>query len=625
MAIVIAVSALMVVVVSPVAAQGPVKPQNPDLVVNSSVDYVVDTEAGSVLVDIEYVLVNATADIPLTEFDEVLPLTAKDIVVRSGNQPLGAVRVGTSGDFGSWIIPLVTVLRPGRSVKVSLTYTLSSDSQGIADSSVVINPAFVSLPVSALGGPSALHSVRVSLPSSFHVVDAPGFVAEDSTVSLVLDDSGVLAPYSMVVVLATDTSMLTSASLADLGVELVVKSWPGHESWVRAVSDASASIVPQFTEWFGPPPMDSIDVLEGPLKAYPDTVVATPVNGRATLVIDESADIGVLGRQLARAWIGTALPEVSWFGPAAVDAFGTAAARFHDPDASGADSTQPGFDSAAHDLLDALVAEIGGAKLAGVMSSVEEGAFTYPGPGAADADPLAPDWRTLLDALRIEGGSDKAHSQFRQVLTDPADIDALDQHAIALASFDKLTGEAQGRQLPIWLRSPLAEWDFATFEARRAEAEATLLDADALAEEGAVAGIDLGDLVKNSFELATDGMADTNALIADQRSALEALVETRRVTDSNSGLLSNIGLMGTDVTARRSEIEGSFAAGRFEMTRQLSDDLIKKIEGSNARGVLRVVVPSVVVMAVGFAVVEVVRRRKSRSIGADEEPAEVRA
>jgi len=117
-------------------------------------------------------------------------------------------------------------------------------------------------------------------------------------------------------------------------------------------------------------------------------------------------------------------------------------------------------------------------------------------------------------------------------------------------------------------------------------------------------------------------MDDTNALIADQRSALEAVIETARVDDANSGLLSRIGLIGTDVAARRSEIEGSFAAGRFDITRRLSDDLIKKIEGSNGRGVFRVLVPTLALAGIGFAVAEVVRRRRSGSAGVGEEPAE---
>jgi len=606
--------AFTMLAVSPVAAQGPIVPQNPDLVVNAATSYVVDSLSGSVAVDIEYVIVNTSADVPVTEFEQRLPLAASDLVVKSGSQLLGAVRVGTSGDTGSWIIPLITVLRPGRSVDVSLAYTLRSDAPGGADSKIVINPAFVMLPVSASGSTAALHAVKVTLPPGFDVVDAPGFVAGESTESLELNDSGVLAPYSPVVVLAVDTAMLASSSLADLGVAVEVRAWPGHDGWSRRMSEAANSIVPQLAAWFGAPPMDAIEVIEGPLAAYPDTVVATPVNGTSTLVIDESADTGELGRQLTQAWIGVVLPEIPWFGPAAIDAFGTTAARLFDSEASGPDSTASGFNTDAHEVLDSFIAEIGGAKLASVVASVEAGEFTYPGPGAADADPLPADWHTLLDALRIKGGSIRTDNLFRQVLTDPAEASAIDQHAIALASFNKLVEQARGWPLPMWVRAPLAEWDFATFESRRSEAEATLVDSAALLEEGAVAGVDLGDYVKNSFGRGAGGMADTNALIADQRTGLEAVVETRRVIDANSGLLSRIGLIGTDVAARRSEIEGSFAAGRFEITRQLSDDLIRKIDSSSARGVLRVVIPSVLVAAIGFAAVEVVKRRRSWSV-----------
>jgi len=618
----VVLSALTMLVVSPVAAQGPVVPQNPGLVVNAATTYVVDPLSGSVAIDVEYVIVNTSADVPVTEFQQLLPLAASDIVVKSGSQPLGAVRVGTSGDTGSWIIPLVTVLRPGRSVEVSLAYTLRSDAPGGPDSKIVINPAFVMLPVSASGSNAALHAVKVTLPLGFKVVDALGFVADNSTELLDLNDSGVLAPYSPVVVLAVDTSMLKSSSLADLGVAVEVKAWPGHDSWERLMSEAANSIVPQLAAWFGAPPMDAIKVIEGPPAAYPDTVVATPVNGTSTLVIDETADVGELGRQLAKAWIGGVLPEIPWFGPAAIDAFGTTAARSIDPEVSGPDSTGPEFNSSAHEVLDSLIAEIGGAKLASVVVSVEAGEFTYPGPGTADADPLPADWHTLLDALRIKGGSIRADHLLRQVLTEPADVSAIDQHAIALAAFNKLTDQARGWPLPMWVREPLAMWDFATFESRRSEVESTLVDSDSLLEEGVAAGVDLGEYVRNSFGRGAGGMADTNALIADQRSGLEAVVETRRVVDANSGLLSRIGLIGTDVAARQSEIEGSFSAGRFEITRKLSDDLIQKIDSSNARGVLRVVIPLASAAAIGFAVAEVVKRRRSRSVRRGEEASE---
>ncbi len=616
---VVAVLMLLMASTMPALAQPTVRPDNPDVIVNASTRYVFDAEAGSVSVSVEYLLVNSSTDVPVTQLNESLPVAARDIEVRSGSQPLGAVRIGTSGNTGNWIIPLVTVLRPGRSVNVSLNYTLLTDDPSDPESTVVINPAYISLPVSSVGGPDGAHSVEISLPAGFTVIDSPGFVETDSPDSLVLTDAGASAPYSQVRILATNTSNLMKTAVRDLGVEIDVKGWPDHSAWSRLMSDATSSIVPQLTDWFGPPPIDVIEIIEGAADAYPELVVGEPLDGRVSLVITPTSDAGDLGRQLAGVWMGTVLPDVPWFGAAAIDSFGTTVARAFDPEASSPDETAVGFDSTAHVVVDSLLGEIGGGNLAGVISAVEAGEFTYPGPGADTADPLPSDWHTLLDTLRNRGGSVNAESLFRQMLTELSDLDSLDQHTSALTRYDKLTSEAGGWKLPIWVRLPLAEWDFDRFDARRVEIETTLTDAAVLSEEGDTAQIDLGEYVKNSFERATTGMDDTNSLIADQRAALDAILETRLVIESNSGLISRIGLIGTDVAARRSEIEGSFRAGRFDITRELSRKLIKTIEGSGARGVLRLVIPSLVITAIGFLIAEVVKRRRSGSVSGGKE------
>jgi len=621
-AAVVVVSMLLTGLITSASAQSDPRPQNPDLVVNAATTFVVDSEAGSVSVSVEYLLVNTTSDVQVTQFSENLPLAARDIVVQSGSQPLGAVRIGTTDDLGNWVIPLVRVLRPGREVNVSLSYTLLGDDPADPESTVVINPAYVSLPVSSVGGPDGAHSVEIFLPSEFSVVESPGFVETDSFDALVLTDSGASAPYSRVGILATDLSMLEVGSLPDLGIEVDVKGWPDHLAWSRLVSDATSSIVSQFTNWFGPPPVDSIEILEGSADAYPDPGVGEPANGRVSLVVSPSVDAGLLGRQLARLWMDPVLPEIPWFGEAAIDSFGTTAARVVDPAASSPDDQIDGFDLNAHVLVDSVMARIGGDKFAVVIEAVGAGVFTYSGPGADNAEPLPSDWHTLLDTLSAIGPSVDSENLFRQVLTDPSDLDALDQRAVALVNFRSLIRDSRGWELPIWVRSPLAKWDFDTFDTRRLEAAATLTDSQLLSDEAAAAQIDLGEYVRSSFEGAEAGMDNTNSVIADQRSALEAIVETDRVIESNSGLISRIGLIGTDVVARRGEIEGSFAAGRFDIARELSQSLIKTIEGSGARGVLRLVIPLAGVAAIGFVVAEVMRRRKSGSVSGGEETVE---
>ncbi len=606
---------LITALAAPALAQSVTRPDNPDLLVDASTHYTVDPEAGSVSVKIDYLLVNTTVDQQVTEFDEVLPDVASDVTASFRGRSLNVLRVGAFGGISTWRIQLPSVLRPGRSVKLVLLWSMVGEDPSEPGASVLINPAFVSLPVASVGGVGSLHAVDVTLPLGFRVIDAPGLTPISDTGAVRLGDSGTLEPYLSTTLMATRPTALLPRPVTGLDTTVDLLGWPGDAQWSAAVGKAVKAMVPQLTQWLGVPPVDSIEIREGPAEAYPEVRPGAVVARNVTLVIDSSADTGALGRRLAGIWLGSVLPDVDWFGPAAIAVFGTRAAQMFDPLASGPDETAAGFDRTAYSVVDSLVGEIGADGVAEVMTLVSHGAFTYPGPGDSTVAPLPADWKTLLDTFEGIGGSKKASELFRRVITDPADVSALDERASARADFATLQNLAAGWELPIWIRRPMAEWDFATFEVRRAVVNKTLAERDDLIESATVAGLDVGDIARTAFENETEGMAATNAVIKDQMSALKAIIEADRVINSNSGLISRIGLIGTDVASQRAGISVAFAAGEFDKARVSSDSLIKTIEGSNAVGILRIVVPAVVVLAVGLAAGELSRRRGRRSGG----------
>ncbi len=610
---------LVAVLASPALAQSTARPENPGLLVDASTHYIVDPEAGSVSVNIDFLLANTTTDQQVTEFDEVLPEVASDVAASFRGRTLDVSRVGTVDGVSTWRVQLPSVLRPGRTVRLTLSWSMVSEDPAESGASVLINPAFVSLPVASVGSAGSLHAVDVTLPLGFRVIDAPGLTSISDTGAVRIGDSGALDSYVTTTVVATRLAALVPRRVAGLEMAVDVLGWPGDGRWSTEVVNAVKVMVPQLTEWLGTPPVDSIEIREGPAGAYPEVKPGAVVERSATLVVDSSADMGVLGRQLAGMWLASALPEIDWFGPAATAVFGTRAAQMFDPLATGPDETAAGFDPVAYSVVDSLVDEIGADGVAKVIPLVSSGSFTYPGPGDSTVGRLPADWRTLLDSLEEIGGSKKASDLFRRVMTDPADVSALDERASARFDLANLRKLAAGWELPIWIRLPMARWDFATFEVRRVVVDNTLAERNTLTESATAAGLDVGNFVRTAFESETDGMTTTDAVIEDQKSALSAVIEADRVVDSNSGLISRIGLIGTDVAAERAEISAAFEAGDFERARESSDALIGTIDGSNAVGILRVVIPAVIVLAVGSAAGELVRRRGRKSGGGGSE------
>lgn len=605
--------ASLIPLASPVAAQTHLQLHNTDLVVNAATHFDVDPAAGVVAVHTDYLLSNTSTEQRLTEFDELLLDVASDVSATSRGQTLDVLRIGAADGLATWRIQLPSALRPGRDVELSLTWSIAGGDPASGAYETLINAAYVSFPVVAVGGPGGEHSVDVTLPRGFRIVDAPGLTSTPSSDAVVLSDSGSLDTYAPVTVVATNPSALVPRRVADLDVAVDLLGWPGDAKWANEVTDAVGTIFPQLTEWLGMSPVETLEIREGSPDIYPELTPGMVVEGGTSLLVDWSPDLGLLGRQLAAVWLNGSLPEIDWVAAAAADVLGTRAAQVFDPLVEGPAADAADSNAVAYGVVDSLVGEIGESEFSQVMSLVADGAFTYPGPGAETIGPLPVDWRTLLDNLEGVGGSTQAANLFRRIETDPAHLSALDKRDSALIDLQSLEDLASGWALPIWIRLPLARWDFGTFEARLPVIENTLSQRDALSDEALAAEIDLGDFVRVAFESESHGMTVTDAAIADQVSALDRIVEAERVVDSNSGLISWIGLIGTDVAAKQSGIRASFESGSFDTTRELSDELVSTIEGSNAAGVLRVFIPGAILLLVGLGAGDLVRRRQGRS------------
>ncbi len=605
---------------TPALAQEVAVPANESLSVDASIRFEVDPDAGSVVVEVDYVLTNTSDDQNVSEFNEHLPEDATGIEASSRGGSLDSFLVALIDDRDVWRISLASPLRPGRSTELFLTWVVSGDDPSNSSARYLVNPAYVSLPIFGVGGVGDLTSVEVSLPSDFQLVEPVGFQlsnepeADSDDGRLRLTDGGRMIPYESATVMAVNDGGFMMRLIGDTDIEAVIMGWPGHNAWSTAMALGVRSMVPQLENWLGLPVLDVFEIREGPESAFPDLVAGSVVDGRLLAIVAPGADSASLGRQLSAAWFDAVLSDVEWFRVAAAEVYGTQAAQLMDPSPTALSADPSDESQLEYSVVDSLYAEIGPTAMADVIAQVIDGGFTYPGPGADQADALPGDWRTLLDAFEGIGGSSQAAELFKLIDVDSEGLSGsvnIDERAAARAVLGDLEDLAAGWELPIWVRLPMAQWEFDIFASRRIEVETTLAARNVLRESAVESDLDLGEFVRESFETASDGMAAVDALIESQSEALEAVLEVTEVVESNSGLISRIGLIGTDVDAELDRIRSMFESGEFTEAIERSHALTDTIEGSNAVGILRVVIPAVVVIAIVAGMIEIFRRRRS--------------
>lgn len=558
-----------------------------ELTVVAAAVYEVRPEAARVEAQFSYAVANEEASTTFAGFFESLPVDAVDVTARSGSRALDVTQFGERDGFMVWFVAFAAPLDPGETASVTVDWELAATGRPGS----IITPGAVQIDVYGPGpgnasGPPAV----VGLPAGFMPL-APTTTEQDG----VQEDRVRFHADSGEAYAVERFGYLNRDQFVERTVEgqptMTIADWDVDQQWAGAVEERVATVVASLDQWFGPR-LEPFEVRRGlPSESHPGVAL----DGlRPHVIVNDAATVSI-DHQLAHAWLADVSVDEPWFIEGLAASF------------SGSEPipAQPA------DIVGPIVAEIGPGGVRAVVDALRAATITYPGV-ETEAQPLPPDWRTLLDLLEGVGGASDAASALRSSVVDDAGAAAIDRRADARVDYAALEESADPWVLPPLLRRPMAAWEFDTFDQHRGAVREALARRDQLDEWATELELAPLDDVQRLFEEATDDMTAVEALQVERAEALEAFDEAERLVRGDGGLLARVGLAGEDPERDLDRLRQRWAEGDYEAVTSGAHDLASLVEGAAGRGTVLLMVPALVVVAVWFVVRRVVGMRANR-------------
>jgi len=588
-----AVVAVFATVVPAAAQDAPVGTGAGELI--ADVDTIVEIEpvAGTMVVSNHYRFVNPTIDDGFTGFFEVLPWDATEVIAESGGVTLTAVGLPARDGFAEWLVSFPAPLAPGRELAVTLSWRQDGLDSGPDDFGLVSRDLVSVAPYAARHEGRSTLTVRVD--GSFDVVVAAGFEVQrdDERLTFTIDEA---AGYSTVPIVLEAPDRFVRNRVDAGGVEITVATANGPSSWLAADLDA---LVTALASWIPLAPPPGLEFRQGYTGGEPSRV-----DGDGTIVLPFDPDPVVAVRIVADAW----LSAVEFVDPDLRSAFSGAVA---DRVAVTADLPLSARAGVWVTAFDALVSVSDAATVTTVLAALDAGVPAYAG---VDDEFVgdAVGWRRVTDVFEHIGGVTATTAAMRLSLTEQEWAE-LDRREVALTDYRALEVRAAPWAMPPLLRDPMAVWDFDTMAADQASVSDLIVARDEMMAAADVVGLSVGGFVQAEFEAAELSMDRAWELHVEQRETLEVVAEALRLEEGDRGLLSSLGLWGSDVEGARADLLAAWDSGDYEVAAWLAQTLIDDFESSVGRGTLRLVLPIAVGMAVVVALQALwARRRRAR-------------
>ncbi len=566
--------------------------QVPDLSVATAARYVGQPDEGRVVVAFDYRFENVADDVAFPGFFESLPTSATDVTATDGRDDLAVSEVGERDGFTVWFVAFDRELAPGRTGSVTLRWVIEAGTDG-----VILEPGALAFDVYSPGPQGAVvQPPVVEVPDGFEsAVSWPRVnddALDDDRVAFVIETPG---PYQPVSVGFVDRERFVTRTV-DVPAGLTIANWTSTDGWTADIEERARAVADELDAWFGP--HDGVfEVRRGlvttghPARQLGDDVA----DGETPVVVVENDAAAAIDHQLAHVWIADVPVDEDWFVEGLAAAFA-------------GDQPNPGGPS---EVVTALADEIGARGIRAVIDALRTETIAYPGV-EREVQPLPPDWRTVLDLLERVGGSSTASDLFRSAVVNANEAAELDLRAAARRDFDALADRAGSWTLPPMLRAPMAEWDFATFFSRQSEVSDVVSRRDSL--RAWADDLDLADPddAQELFERAESDMTAVTALLDERQAALEAFSEAKRLVTGDRGLLARVGLIGDTPDDDLDALRERWAAGDYRAVERGGRELVDLVEGAVGQGTLRILFPTVLVIAVWQMVAWLVRRRRGQ-------------
>ena len=236
--------------------------------------------------------------------------------------------------------------------------------------------------------------------------------------------------------------------------------------------------------------------------------------------------------------------------------------------------------------------------------------IAYEGAGAPESVARQDDWRRFLDLLEEIGGSEQAGTLFGKYVTS-ADMTARTDARAAYAELN-----SSGWDAPLYVRSAMGEWNFASAEERIEEAQAILEKRDSILLNATELGVEMPTSLEEAYEGSVDGMDEAAILAGAQLDTSENVLSARAAVLEPRDLLTNIGLVGENTDRELAEAVEAFAEGKLDLATSEANEAVLLIGSADEVGQTRVLIAigtflSIVMMTVAFVTVLNRRRRSS--------------
>lgn len=665
--VVVALVASLVTAVVPAAAQTDLD----GVRIAADTVYRVLPDEGVVEVEIDYEVTN---EIPnrreglqiiqtfLTSIPGAYPASAIDLRAIRDN---GDALTMTPSDALVWDIDLGPNLFYQQTRRFTVSYRLPDGPPRSADTWARVNPAYASFPVIARGD-SGRSSVRVDFPPGFQVESFGSSLQRRSAFGgVVLSADAIAEPLEFFALLVGSSEFgLDSRTVEVDGVDgaLVISSWPGDEEWDRFVEQGLVEGIPFLIDQIGVDwPVDGelevIETVAPALAGYGGWFYEPGGSDGSDAAIDvgEELLLDLLGHEIAHAWFNDDFSGMRWLNEGLAEHFGVRFAEALDdsevtefetvtPRSDGAvdliDWREPVFRAdgepdpterfgyaASYQVISAIADEIGDEALEATLVSL----FAVENPyrdSLLDPGPERVDWRDLLDAFQLVGGSESAEALFVTWVLGPDEEAELAVRADAQDAAAGLEGRDPGWKVPDVVPRLLADWDFDDLHDVVAEISAILVDAQALVVDAASRSVVLPRGPQTDFEAVATRSVGFDAVregLAEQRDALDRLLAAYGRAAEPTGFFENVGLHGKNVDALVADAHAAFESGDLAGAARLADEVDRHLDDAEALGQQRVaVIVGAVLMLLSVALLSVVfvRRRTGRRSHGSVSPAD---
>jgi hypothetical protein len=437
------------------------------------------------------------------------------------------------------------------------------------------------------------------------------------------------------IVAARDGSLLEEQEVQVGDHNALLKYWPGDDEWAEFASDVVATGIPELETLIGRPwPVeDELEIVESGIPhAY--GFGGWYDSSSDVIEVGDALDAQVMLHELSHAWFNDEFGRERWFGEGLAELYSNLALERINRDFQRAEEVSiehehavplatwehavreaPEEDQYAYPaawwVISEIYDEIGQEGFQRALASGFDSTTPYVGNTEPEIVRGIVDWRRTLDLFEVVGGSANASELYETYVIEEDDAALLDERADAGAIYDEFVASSAGWGAPRELREAMAYWEFDDVSGLVDSARQVLTLRDevlaALQDVGVTEIPALAEVYAGAQPIG--GAIEEAQLYAETAEVLAAAHER---PDGAAGILTQVGLIGTEADARVGEAAARLSDGEVDQARATAGDVLAEVEDAPLIGGI-VLGEAVIALALAWPLRARAKRRRRRA------------